>query len=463
MDVNSMIIRGGNVVLPDRVLPCHDVVVRDGVIDAILPFDPEATSVRPVYFAGADDTGTPGFDVDTIKGLPVVDAQGAYVTPGMIDIHSDYIESVACPRPTAILDLPSSLYKCDRELVGYGITTIFHSLSVYGLKIFDHKPIRDFPKVRQLVDLVAAMAKGEERDHLIRHRMHLRVELDSVDLVEEVRDCLARGKVNLLSFMDHTPGQGQYRDLRVFSETLKGYRDLDDQEVADIVRAQQEGQKITYRQMEDLAALAARQGVNIASHDDDSEDKLEVMTSLGASISEFPIDMAVAKSSRRRGMHAIAGAPNVLMGHSHSGNLSAREAVMEGAVDVLCSDYSPSALLDAVFVLHRVCGLDLARAFALVTVNPAKAVGMDDMVGSLEPGKRADILVVREIGTGDGDATMPVITRAFVGGHSVYRTHYPCQHFGYGGPGRAVAGSRAAVPGGSAESGDAAGGKGGQR
>ena len=146
-------------------------------------------------------------------------------------------------------------------------------------------------------------------------------------------------------------------------------------------------------------------------------------------------------------MHTIAGAPNVMLGHSHSGNLSAREAVQAGAIDVLCSDYYPAALLDAVFTLRDQCGLDIAKAFALVTINPAKAAGIADEVGSIAVGKRADVLLVREISCGEGEGsgehpvagpdgrvarTMPVVTRAFVGGRSVFRSHYPDQPLGYG-------------------------------
>ena len=389
MDTDSCIIRGGTVVCADRVLPDCDVVVIDGRIAAIEP-------------VGASD-----FDAQpdaTMGVLPVVDARGAYVAPGLIDIHSDYVENVASPRPSVVMDLSTSLYKADRELVSHGVTTIFHSLSVYGAHVFDHKPIRDFGNVSALIDRVAALRAGEERDHLIRHRLHMRVELDSVDLYDDIESFLRSGKVDLVSFMDHTPGQGQYRDLLVFGDTLKGYRDVSDEDVRDIVRQQQESQKLTYAQITALAAVA-------------------------------------------RGMHTIAGAPNVMLGHSHSGNLSAREAVQAGAIDVLCSDYYPAALLDAVFTLRDQCGLDIAKAFALVTINPAKAAGIADEVGSIAVGKRADVLLVREISCGEGEGsgehpgarpdgrvarTMPVVTRAFVGGRSVFRSHYPDQPLGYG-------------------------------
>ncbi len=419
MDNNSCIIRGGTVVCADRVLPDCDVVIIDGRIAALEP-------------AGTDFDAQP----DAAKGvLPVVDARGAYVAPGLIDIHSDYVENVASPRPSVVMDLSTSLYKADRELVSHGVTTIFHSLSVYGAFIFDHKPIRDFSNVSALINQVAALRGGEERDHLIRHRLHMRVELDSVDLYDDIEEFLRSGKVDLVSFMDHTPGQGQYRDLLLFGDTLKGYRDVTDDEVREIVRQQQESQKLSYAQITALASVARERGVSIASHDDDSEEKLAFMDGLEATISEFPISLDIARAARARGMHTIAGAPNVLLGHSHSGNLSAREGVEAGAIDVLCSDYYPAALLDAVFTLRDACGLDIAKAFALVTINPAKAAGIADEVGSIAVGKRADVLLVREISCGscEGAArTMPVVTRAFVGGHSVFRSHYPDQPCGYG-------------------------------
>ncbi len=418
MDNDSCIIRGGTVVCADHVLPDHDVVVIDGRIAAIEP------------------TGACEYDAQpdsTVGVLPVVDARGAFVTPGLVDIHSDYVENVASPRPSVVMDLNTSLYKADRELVAHGVTTIFHSLSVYGAHIFDHKPIRDFGNVSELIERVAALRAGEERDHLIRHRLHMRVELDSVDLFDDIEAYLRSGKVDLVSFMDHTPGQGQYRDLLVFGDTLKGYRDVSDEEVRDIIRQQQESEKLTYAQIAALASVARERGMSIASHDDDSEEKLAFMDGMEATISEFPISLDIARAARARGMHTVAGAPNVMLGHSHSGNLSAREAVTAGAIDVLCSDYYPAALLDAVFALRDECGLGIDRAFALVSINPAKAAGIADEVGSLAVGKRADVLLVREIACGSDDgSTMPVVTRAFVGGHSVFRSHYPDQPSGYG-------------------------------
>ena len=191
---------------------------------------------------------------------------------------------------------------------------------------------------------------------------------------------------------------------------------------------------MTYAQIAALASIARERGISIASHDDDSAEKLAFMDGLEATISEFPISLDIARAARARGMHTIAGAPNVMLGHSHSGNLSAREAVQAGAIDVLCSDDYPAARMDAVFTLRDQCGLDIA-----------KAAGIADEVGSIAVGKRADVLLVREISCGEGSGehpvagpdsrvarTMPVVTRAFVGGRSVFRSHYPDQPRGYG-------------------------------
>lgn len=429
MESNSLVIRGGNVIVEDAILPNHDIVIERGVITRIAPTLANARSIEP---SDAPSAGDPGMALDYATGFPLVDARGAYVTPGMVDIHSDYIESVASPRPSVVMSLPTSLYKVDRELVAHGVTTIYHSLSVFGGDEFGHKTIRSFENVSRLVDVVASMREGEEHDHLIRHRLHLRVELDAVERFDEIRSYIESGKVDLMSFMDHTPGQGQYRDLAIYNDTLKGYREgMTDEEVAEVVAQRQNARKLGYDQLKTLSDIAHDKGISIASHDDDTIEKLDAMEAFGIAISEFPIELPVALEAKSRGLHTLAGAPNVMLGHSHSGNLSAREGVREGAIDLLCSDYYPAALIDAVFTLHR-AGMDLSSAFALVTVNPARAVGIDHALGSIAVGKRADILLVREIGCGpDAEITTPVITRAFVGGNSVYRSHYPDQPRGY--------------------------------
>ena len=403
MNDNSCIIRGGTVVCADRVLPDHDVVVIDGHIAAIEP-------------AGASD-----FDAQpdaTVGVLPIVDARGAFVAPGLIDIHSDYVENVASPRPSVVMDLNTSLYKADRELVSHGITTIFHSLSVYGAHVFDHKPIRDFGNVSALIDRVAGLRAGEERDHLIRHRLHMRVELDSVDLYDDIEEFLRSGKVDLVSFMDHTPGQGQYRNLEFFKNHVMSQSQTEEEKNR-ILTDRMNRTKLTAEQLALAADMAVQAGIPIASHDDDSLEKLDYVTqSLHARICEFPVELSVAKEARRRGMSVVVGATNVLMGRSHSNNLSAREAIENGCADILVSDYFPAAILHGVFKLWEDGLLSLPQAVNMATLNPAKAVRVAEHLGSIEPGKCADLILVSKKGD------IPVVLSTFINGEEVTRLHY---------------------------------------
>ena len=224
--------------------------------------------------------------------------------------------------------------------------------------------------------------------HLIRHRMHARFEIDNMDEVDRLVKNIEDDKVHLLSFMDHTPGQGQYRNLEVYRETLKGYRNISDDDVNVLIAERQSTELITIEKIKEVADFAISKGIAVASHDDDNIQKLELVKSFGTTISEFPITLEVAQKAKEIGLHTIAGAPNVMLGGSHSGNLSAAEAIANDCVDILCSDYYPAALLHAIFDLHEKYDNDLHKMFMMVTLNPAKAVRMDDELGSIKVGKK---------------------------------------------------------------------------
>ena len=147
------------------------------------------------------------------------------------------------------------------------------------------------------------------------------------------------------------------------------------------------------------------------------------MREIGCTISEFPVSLEVARAAREHGMSTVMGTPNILLGKSHSGNLSARDAVSNGVASVLCSDYYPTAMLQSAFALHHDLKLPLDEEIAMLSINPARAVHADDQVGSLEEGKKADILVIREVE--EGQRTYPVITATLVDGRVVSRMWYP--------------------------------------
>ena len=395
------VIRDGIIVQPDRLLFGYELVVVDDRIEAI-----QRQGTLDAEGAGAG----------------IIDAHGGYVVPGLIDIHSDYIETVISPRPTVLMDFPTALFEAERELIAHGITTMFHSLSVYGADKMDVKPVRQWDRTEQLMALISRAKHTEGRNaHLIRHRLHLRLEIDNVGLVEQVEKHLRAGEIDELSFMDHTPGQGQYRDMEIWRKSFRG--NLTEEEAARLAADAQAAPKMSYEQLSYLAGIAREQGIALASHDDDTIEKLDLMRELGCTISEFPISQDIAAAAVERGMSTVMGTPNILLGKSHSGNLSARDAVRAGVASCLCSDYYPTAMLQSAFVLHRDFKLPLEQAFAMLTINPARAVKIDDELGSLEEGKKADILVVREVE--EGQRSYPVITATLVDGRVVSRMWYP--------------------------------------
>lgn len=170
--------------------------------------------------------------------------------------------------------------------------------------------------------------------------------------------------------------------------------------------------------MEELSELARSKDVAVASHDDDATAKIDFNSALKTSISEFPITMEVAKYAHRKGMYTLAGAPNIMLGGSHSGNLNAQDAIMEGCISILCSDYYPAAMLHSVFKLNRKANYPLTEGFKLITLNPAKAVQMDDEIGSIEAGKKADLNIIRLFDD------YPTITECIVNGKVVSQYHY---------------------------------------
>ena len=394
------ILTGGRIITPDAVLDSHELLIDGG----------EIVEIR--------ETAPASVPADT-QTADIVHLGGAYVAPGFIDLHSDYIEHMAAPRPTTLMDFSLALRVAEREMLTHGITTMYHSLALYSFSEFGGSaPIRSPENTRALAMAIDKTRKGR---HLIRHRFHARFEIDNIKRTEEVAGYIAEGKVHLVSFMDHTPGQGQYRDLEIYRKTLKGYRNLSDEQVDTIIELSRGREKLTLKTMAEIAELARGAGIAVASHDDDGLAKLELMKEVGAGISEFPTTVEVALEARRRGMHTVAGAPNVLLGGSHSGNLSAREAILAGGVDVLCSDYYPPALLHAVFALADRGDLSLPAAMRLVTLNPALAVGLEDDFGSIEAGKRADLICVEQLEDG-----FPVVSGAYIDGREVLcvRHHY---------------------------------------
>ena len=398
--MQDILIKNAAVVLKDRVLGSASVLIQGHQIGEI--------SENPDF-------------AERFTQAKQIDAAGAYLMPGFIDIHSDNIETVIQPRPQSMIDFELAMREQEKQLVNQGITTMYHSLSVLDLGIkndqnlFKKGMVRTPENLKRLVGLIRTFHEG---DHLIRHRFHCRYDITNTNGYDMVLDFIRNGDMQLLSFMDHTPGQGQYRDLELFKNHVLSPQQ-NDAEKEEILSARMSRAKITAEQMTRAADMAAQAGIPIASHDDDSIEKLDYVTQkLHARICEFPVELAVAKEAHRRGMQVVVGATNVLMGRFHSNNLSALEAIQNGCADILVSDYFPAAILHAVFQLHERGVLTLPDAVNMATYNPAKAVGLSGRLGSIEPGKYADLLLVSKKGA------VPVILSVFINGEEVTKIHY---------------------------------------
>jgi alpha-D-ribose 1-methylphosphonate 5-triphosphate diphosphatase len=347
----------------------------------------------------------------------VIDARGRCVLPGIIDIHSDKIEQFIQPRPTAQMDFAFAFKVCERDLLSAGVTTMYHSISLLENGVFGSSPLRTKENVLQIADLVANI---HLRGHLIHHRVHLRIEIDNPEAFGVARGLAAQGRVHQISFMDHTPGQGQYRDLAVYRSAVAKYNNKKaiDVDMDAMVARHKNKPLLSFAQLRALTDLAHENGIAVASHDDDSEEKLVVNQEIGVDISEFPVTLEIAKAAKALGFYTVVGAPNILRGGSHSGNMSAADAVLAGCADILCSDYYPAAILHSIFLMHTKYGVSLPEMVAKATLRPARAMKIDGAYGSLEAGKKADILIVDVL---DG---YPVLTHALVDGAIRFRIEY---------------------------------------
>jgi len=358
-----------------------------------------------------------GFANDTQGVGKVIDAHGRFVAPGFIDTHSDKIEQFICPRPTSQLDFELAIKECERILLMQGITTMYHSLSLFKGEFFGKSPLRTKENVLKIADLIDSL---HSRNHLIHHRFHLRIEIDNLEAYDIAKSMIEQKKVHQISFMDHTPGQGQYKNLEIYHKVITGYRGEEVNKIGfeGVLNYHQTKDFLSFEQLKEIADLAHANRIPVASHDDDCEKKLMISRELGVGISEFPIDLETAKRAKEMGFHTVVGAPNILLGGSHSGNMSAAEAISENCADILCSDYYPSAILHSIFIMHEKHNIPLTDMINKATLNPAKAMNIEAHCGSIEIGKTADILIIDVL---DG---YPVITHCLVEGKTTSRIEY---------------------------------------
>ncbi len=322
-----------------------------------------------------------------------IDCQGDYLLPGLVELHTDHLEAHFMPRPRVFWHAGSAVMAYDAQIAAAGITTVFDSFRV---GIDEYEDWRSGAG-EQVVTLADAIERSRVAD-LLRadHQTHLRCEIPSPNVVESFEDFLARHPARLVSLMDHTPGQRQFRDLDKYFIYYQGKTGKSEHELVEVVRQRQQvGRERAEANRPRVVALAHAHGLTLASHDDTTIEDVEQAKREGVHIAEFPTTHEAAAASRAAGMATVMGAPNVVRGGSHSGNASARDFAEAGLLDILSSDYVPAALLMAAFRLADAPNVGgLAGAARMVTKNPAEAAGLADR-GEIAVGRRGDLVRVR--------------------------------------------------------------------
>jgi alpha-D-ribose 1-methylphosphonate 5-triphosphate diphosphatase len=337
------------------------------------------------------------------------DAKGDLIMPGLVELHTDHLEAHYVPRPKVFWDPIAAVVSYDGQLATSGITTVLDSLRVWredGAEEVDGRA----------GVLAAAITAARDAD-LLRsdHFLHLRCEIPMPSVVEEANELVGRPDVRLMSLMDHTPGQRQFRDEGKLRDYYRGKGGGRTDAQLDVLFAQRFAFQKAYAadNMREIVALAHRHEIPLASHDDTTPENVADAIRDRVSVAEFPTTMEAARGLHEAGIGILMGAPNVVRGGSHSGNIAAVDLAREGLLDILSSDYIPSSLLMAALQLpQHVPAIDLAAAVCTVTKTPAEAVGLADR-GEIAVGKRADLIRVHVAGD------VPVVRSVWREGHRV--------------------------------------------
>ena len=348
--------------------------------------------------------------VKCCSDITMIDAEGCYIMPGMIDLHSDAIEKEIQPRPNTLFPIDMSFYELEKKLVVSGITTMYHSLT-----LSDEWGVRN---ISTILDIIKSINRLKRTRPMIHHKIHLRYELPFLAGVSALESLIKEKSIDYMSYMDHTPGQGQFKDAELLKEFTIQQHGKNEREVEDMIDRTIENQtRIDWFKLMALAKIARSKGIRLAFHDDDSKGKIDTLYACEGTVSEFPINLETALYARSKGIHVCVGAPNIIRGKSHSNNMRAFDAINNNAADIVCSDYLPSAMLPAIFHLTKE-GIKLTEAVKLVTLNPAMALGIDSDVGTIEVGKSADLIVV-EI-----HQNYPILRKTLVGGKTIFQSDF---------------------------------------
>jgi alpha-D-ribose 1-methylphosphonate 5-triphosphate diphosphatase len=323
-----------------------------------------------------------------VSGLPQAqDLGGDYLLPGLVELHTDNLEKYMSPRPGVDWPSASAVLTHDAQIVSAGITTVFDALAIGDVNPRG-KRMQQLPAMLEAI--AAAAQAGQMRAD---HRLHLRCEVCHPDTLAVFRDLVEHPLVQLVSVMDHSPGQRQFAKEDKYREYYMGKYHLSEAEMDAFIREQVvNSRQHSDRQRRAIVADCQARGISVASHDDESLEHVQESAGFGMAIAEFPTTLDAARASHELGLKVLMGAPNIVRGGSHSGNVAAAELARHGVLDILSSDYYPASLLLAAWLLAgQDNGYDLPRAIATVSLLPARAAGLDDR-GEIRVGLRADLV-----------------------------------------------------------------------
>jgi alpha-D-ribose 1-methylphosphonate 5-triphosphate diphosphatase len=378
----DLVLSNARIVLNDEVV-AGAVLIRAGRIAGIDP--------GPSAVPGAEDMG------------------GDFLIPGLVELHTDNLERHKEPRPGVEWPREAAVIAHDAELASVGITTVFDALRVGSVTSYSRANYTKY--ARGLADTILALkTSGALR---ISHFLHLRAEICSETLLAEMDEFGPADDVRIVSLMDHTPGQRQFRDISKMRQYHEGKYGVGGSfDFDDYVQFLVELKTRMGASHEDGAAARARaMGAAIASHDDTDAAHVATSAAQGCRIAEFPTTLEAARACRAHGIAVMMGAPNLLRGGSHSGNVAASELLEAGLLDIFSSDYAPSSLLMAAMRMAREGG-DVPAGIRTVTSAPARAAGLDDR-GEIKPGLRADLVRVNV------DHAAPVVRGVWTAGARV--------------------------------------------
>lgn len=355
---NYMIINA-KIVTPTEVINNGCVLIKNGIIECI-----EECSKS---YVRSDST--------------VFDAKGKWLLPGIVDLRSDAINKEMEPKRDVFLPLKMALFSLENRLLLHGITSIYHSLE-FNDEAYD----------TQTTDKIISNIKGInslKKYGLLRHFINVRYDITGKKFCPKLMEMIDSESINLISLIDNT-------------NNFENYDTEDDDNKKEL-------QIVDFIDL--LAEKSKKHNIPIASWHDDAQEKIGTMKSKGVTISEFPMHFKIAEAAVKEGQYVVVGAPNIVNEESGNGDTGIIDAVRNGFVNILCSDYVPSSIIHAIFILHYKHGIKIHDAVNMATINPAKAAGIDDRFGSIEYGKHADLILV-------GDR-IPFVDQMFVNGKRV--------------------------------------------